>query len=149
MSVFDLANQAWGSKIIGNISRVDCLAAKNLRCTIWNYRHLKMVGSSLPGKCIYTYGLHLPAADFYNKNASFANNNNDFLMFDLIKGDLLSASKVYYGKFADYDSLDWRDLLLRREIKAWGLHERPDRLSLDYIFTTCLPQEDAGRYYSA
>ena len=28
-------------------------------------------------------------------------------MADLINDDMLSALEVYYGKFGDYDSLDW------------------------------------------
>ena len=38
------------------------------------------------------------------KNDFFS--NNDFLMFDLINGDLSSALKVYYEKVGGYDSLD-------------------------------------------
>ena len=52
----------------------------------------------------------------------------------------------YYEMVHDSDLLTWRDLLLYRKRLS---QRRLDQLSLDDIFTTGLPQEEAGRYYSS
>ena len=63
-----------------------------------------MVGSILPDMCVYAYGPHLYGGDFYNKHSSFS--SNDLLMSEVINGDFLSSTEVYYGKIEDYGSLD-------------------------------------------
>ena len=70
---------------------------ENSRCTIRNCPHLEMVGSSLPDKRVYDYGLHLSGEDFYNKRSFFA--SNDLLMSEFINDDLLSALEVSYEGF--------------------------------------------------
>ena len=58
----------------------------------------------------------------------------------------LILCRLYYGGVGDIDSLDLGDIPLRK--RRLG-EKRRDKLSLDRIFITGLPQEDANRYYSA
>ena len=87
--------------------------------------HLEMTGSSsIPDRCVFSYGRHLAVSDFYNKHPFFS--SNEILMRDLINGDLVSSSEVYYGNVEDCDSHACGDLLLCRKIKIgdvrsfWG-----------------------------
>ena len=48
----------------------------------------------------------------------------------------------YYGKVADNDDLAWERLLISK-LLLWG---RENKLRLERISTTCLPQEKSGRY---
>ena len=62
---------------------------------------------------------------------------------ELINGELIDSMSLYYGKFRDSDTRAWGNLMLRKR----RLEQRQDKLSLDRVFTTGLPQGEAGRYY--
>ena len=134
-SVCDLAYQAAGLKFPGNVLGWT-VWRKNLRCTIWEYAHVEMVGISLPYHCVLAYGLQLTGEDFYNEHSFFSSNN--LITSDLINGDMLSDLEVYYQLIGDYDSTGWRDLLSCREIKEWELQERlvkfPPEIFLQLVF---------------
>ena len=69
--------------------------------------------------------------------------SNDFLRSVLINEGASEAMAAYYDGVRESDLLAWRNLLLYR--RRW-LKARLDRLPLDNIFTTGLPQEDMDRY---
>ena len=70
-------------------------------------------------------------------------------MSEFINGDLLSSLEVYYEKVGGYDSLSWRNLLLRRKNIERGRQGRIGKLSLGNISTTGFPGKESGRYYSS
>ena len=70
---------------------------------------------------------------FYNKMLSFFS-NNDFLMSDLINGDLLSDLEVYYETAGDTILFLVGIFFFCKKIKERGRQGRLGRLSLGDIF---------------
>ena len=55
---------------------------------------------------------------------------------------MLAASKAYYEKVEDYDSLAWADLLLCKKLKKANANSVLGKRLFCDISTTGLPQED-------
>ena len=101
-----------------------------------------MAPSSLGSEqIIYAQSLNATEGDLDNRESFFR--NNEFLMSALINEGLPDSTILYYEKAHDSDLLACGNLLLRRRQMAKG---RRDRLSLEDIFTTGLPQGDVDRY---
>ena len=100
-------------------------------------------------RLVYAHSSNVDEEDLLGK-MSYPYNSNDFLKSFLINEGASENVVSYYERVHDSDLLSWGNLL-RFKKKLFGdkARGRPDQSSLGNIFTTGLPQEDAGRYYSS
>ena len=75
-------------------------------------------------------------------NKSFL--SGDVEASELINEELSVSMSFYYAKVRDSDDLDWGRLLVSKRL----LEESESQLCINRIFTTGLPREAVGRYYS-